>query len=343
MNERVCTTMKNKMRKLLPLLMAVMLVLSVVLAGCGAKSESAMDSAAPGASADGGYYGNGAEMKGESFYDDMDYAVEEGFENATADSMTESPAEVNVSAVQKIILYLNYEIETLEFDRSAAALEALCTQLGGYIQDSYRSGDSINYDNLHNASYTFRIPSDRLDDFRTGAEAVGTVTSVSTSSENVTEQYYDIESRLASLRTQEERLLALMEKSETLTDVIELEQALADVTYEIESLTGKLRHFDSLVDYSTVRVQLNEVVKYSETPVVVRTVWDRMGRRFMNSVDGIVEFGEDLLVSVVGSLPVLALLAVIFAVIFFPVRALFRKVKGKVKKTVVPAEEKTEE
>ena len=134
-----------------------------------------------------------------------------------------------------------------------------------------------------------------------------------------------------------------MEKSETLTDVIELEQALADVTYEIESLTGKLRHFDSLVDYSTVRVQLNEVVKYSETPVVVRTVWDRMGRRFMNSVDGIVEFGEDLLVSVVGSLPVLALLAVIFAVIFFPVRALFRKVKGKVKKTVVPAEEKTEE
>lgn len=336
--------MKNKMRKLFPLMMAMLLVFSVMLTGCGAKSESAMDSMAPGAAADGGYYGNGSNLKGEMVYDDMDYAVEEETGKVTADSAAgSSSAAESPLAQQKIILYLNYEIETLEFDRSAAALEALCAQLGGYIQDSYRSGDSINYDNLHNASYTFRIPNDRLDDFKAGTEAVGTVTSVSTSSENVTEQYYDIESRLASLRTQEERLLALMEKSETLTDVIELEQALADVTYEIEALTGKLRHFDSLVDYSTVRVQLNEVVKYSETPVVVRTVWDRMGRRFMNSVDNIVEFGEDLLVGVVGSLPVLALLAVIFAVFFFPVRALFRKAKGKVKKPIAPAEDKPEE
>lgn len=314
----------KKMRKLLPLLMVLVLTLSMMLAGCGsqAKSESATSSAPSAMTGGSMNYGS----KG-----DYDYAIEE---SATADMM-ESPSSAptdSALAQQKIILYLDYDIETLEFDQSAAALEALCTRLGGYIQDSYRSGDSINYDNLHNANYTFRIPSDRLDEFREGAESIGTVTGVSTRSENVTEHYYDIESRLASLRTQEERLLALMEKSETLTDVIELEQALANVTYEIESLTGSLRRYDSLVDYSTVTVRLEEVVKYSDTPVVARTVWQRMGTRFMNSVDGIVEFGEDLLVGIVGSLPVLVLLAVIGCIIFFPLRALFRRIKAKAKK-----------
>lgn len=313
----------KKMRKLLPLLMVLVLTLSMMLAGCGSQAKSESSMSAPGAM-------TGGSMNG-SYKDDYDYAIEE---SATADMMeapSSAPAD-SALAQQKIILYLDYNIETLEFDQSAAALEALCTRLGGYIQDSYRSGDSINYDNLHSANYTFRIPSDRLNEFREGAESIGTVTGVSTRSENVTEHYYDIESRLASLRTQEERLLALMEKSETLTDVIELEQALADVTYEIESLTGSLRRYDSLVDYSTVTVRLEEVVKYSDTPVVARTVWQRMGTRFMNSVDGIVEFGEDLLVGIVGSLPVLVLLAAIGCIIFFPLRALFRRIRARAKK-----------
>ncbi|MBR6789558.1 MAG: DUF4349 domain-containing protein [Oscillospiraceae bacterium] len=327
--------MKKRMRKLIPLMMAVLLVLSVVLAGCGSSSKEAMDSmSAPGAMANGSY-GSMADTKGEAMFDG-DYAVEEEMESATADSMA-STSSSGSAAEQKIILYLDYEIETLEFDKSAAALENLCAQLGGYVQDSYRSGDSINYENLHHASYTFRIPKERLEEFRKGAEGVGTVTSVSTRSDNVTEHYYDIESRLASLRTQEERLLALMEKSETLTDVIELEQALANVTYEIESLTSSLRRYDSLVDYSTVTVRLSEVVKYSETPVVARTIWQRMGTRFTRSVENIAEFGEDLLVGIVGSLPVLVLLAVLFCIVFFPIRAVFRKLKAKRQTKKAPA------
>lgn len=328
--------MKKMMRKLIPLFLAL-LMLCTVLAGCGAKSESAMDSGAPGAATDS-YYDK-SELKGDSYFGG-NYAVEEEYTETTDSG--ETPAEGTVPAQQKIILYLDYEIETLEFEKSTAALEALCAQLGGYIQDSYRSGDSINYDNLHYANYTFRIPSSRLDDFRTGAETVGTVTSVSTSSENITEKYYDIEARLASLRTQEERLLALMEKSETLADVIELEQALADVTYEIESLTGSLRKYDSLVDYSTVTVRLSEVVKYSETPVVTRTLWDRMSNRFKNSLRGIVDFGEDLLVGFVGSLPVLVLLGVLFCIGYFPARAIMRKLK-KAKAPAAAEEKKGEE
>lgn len=323
--------MKKHLRKSVTVLLSLIAALSFALTGCGAQNDAAYDSVATTstssvASSNGNYKAEMDVTEG--------YAVEKKADaEAALETADGAAADTNstnsVLAEQKIILYLDYEIETLEFERSVTALESLCTQLGGYIQDSYRSGDSINYDNLHHASYTLRVPSSRLDDFKLGAEAIGTVTSISTSSENITEKYYDIESRLKSLRTQEERLLALMEKSETLTDVIELEQALAEVTYEIESLTGSLRRYDSLVNYSTITVYLNEVVKYSEPVEVPRTLWDRMGSRFMSTIDGMIEFGQDLLVLIVGLSPVLILLAVLFCVIFFPLRAVLRRAKKK--------------
>lgn len=327
--------MKKHLRKSVTVLLSLVAALNFALTGCSAQNDAADDSVANTSTSSNGNYKAEMDVTG-------GYAVEEKADTEAAlETADGAAADTNstdsVLAEQKIILYLDYEIETLEFEKSVTALESLCTQLGGYIQDSYRSGDSINYDNLHHASYTLRVPSNRLDDFKLGAEAIGTVTSISTSSENITEKYYDIESRLKSLRTQEERLLALMEKSETLTDVIELEQALAEVTYEIESLTGSLRRYDSLVNYSTITVYLNEVVKYSEPVEVPRTLWDRMGSRFMSTIDGMIEFGEDLLVLIVGLSPVLILLAVLFCVIFFPLRAVLRRAKKKNSVPSVPA------
>ena len=120
-----------------------------------------------------------------------------------------------------------------------------------------------------------------------------------------------------------------MEKSETLTDVIALEQALADVTWEIESLTTSLRRYDALVDYSTVTVNINEVVQYSEPDTTPRTLPQRISTQFTSSVKGLITLGEDLLVLVVGGLPVILLLRIIFCVIFFPVRHQIRRRKSK--------------
>lgn len=232
-------------------------------------------------------------------------------------------------AGMKIIQYMDYRIETLEFDQSVSALEDLCSSLGGYIEQSSRSGESINSKRLRDAEYTLRIPSSRLEDFKSGAAEIGTVYNSSVWTENVTESYYDTESRLKSLRVQEERLLALMEKSETLTDVIQLEQALADVTYEIESLTSSLRRYDSLVDYSTVTVHLDEVERYTETPPV--TLGERIADRFSATMHGLSRLGEELLIALIGGLPVIILLAILFCAIFFPVRIQIKKNAAKAK------------
>lgn len=254
---------------------------------------------------------------------DADYGMETAATGATDSAASEALAS------QKLVQYMDYDIETLDFDQSVAALEQLCADLGGYVQEASRSGDSVNSSRLRSAHYVLRIPSGQLEQFKGDTEKIGTVCSSSVWTDNITESYYDTESRLKSLRVQEERLLALMEKSETLADVIELEQALADVTYEIESLTSSLRRYDTLVDYATITIALSEVVQYTDVPAVPKNLGERIGQRFSATLDGMADFGEELLILIVGCSPVLLVLGGLFCAIFFPIWHHTRKKEKK--------------
>ena len=49
-----------------------------------------------------------------------------------------------------------------------------------------------------------------------------------------------------------------------MADIITIESAISDTEYEIESLSGTLRHYDALVDYATVSLTLSETYKLDE-------------------------------------------------------------------------------
>ncbi len=303
-------------------LLAAAVGLCLILGSCSAASGNGGAPMKNGSSGSSSSYTSDAQRPSA----DADYGMVGESGEAAPEEMGDGEDPL---AGMKIIQYMDYRIESLEFDQAVSALESLCKRLGGYIEQSSRSGESINTRRLRDAEYTLRIPSSKLEDFKSGAAEVGTVYSSSVWTENVTESYYDTESRLKSLRVQEERLLALMEKSETLTDVIELEQALAEVTYEIETLTSSLRRYDSLVDYSTVTVYLEEVERYTETPPV--TLGERIAERFNATMYGLSRLGQELLIALIGGLPVIILLAGLFCAIFFPVRRQAKKNAAKPK------------
>jgi hypothetical protein len=219
---------------------------------------------------------------------------------------------------QKIIQQLSYQIETMKFDESAKTVQSLCAELGGYLQDSSVNGKGIREQgSLRSASYILRIPQGKLDQLKNSAGNIGNVLNFTTSSQNVSEQYFDTEARLKSLRTQQERLLALLKKSGSLTDVIALEKALADVNYQIEQFTGTLRQYDSFINYSTVTIQLDEVMKPTELEQTPITLGDKIALQFKQSMRALGAFGEGLLVLLIGGAPILLLLAVVVAAVIF--------------------------
>jgi hypothetical protein len=262
-----------------------------------------------------------------------------GEKGQTAKKAADSPA-VNAAAAvsnQKIIETLSYQIETLKFDDSVKTIQTLCANLGGYIQDSSVSGRGEDEENLRQASFTLRIPQEKLSQLKSSASGIGSILNFSSSSENISDKYYDTEARLKSLRTQQERLLALLQKSGALKDIIELEKALADVNYQIEELTGSLRQYDSLIDYSTVTIQLAEVVKTTELKSEPVSLGDKIVRQFQDSMAALGSIGEELLVFLIGCSPILILLAIIFAVVFLTLRA-----KKKRRKEAEPQADKAD-
>ena len=248
-----------------------------------------------------------------------------------AGSGTDTSAAQKALSNQKIIERLSYRIETLEFDQSIETLQALTEQLGGYIQESGVDGDgALQKNDSRTAHYVLRIPQEKLKVWKEKSDTIGSVLNVSSSSENITESYYDTEAHLSALNTQRDRLLELMKKADKMADIVELEKALADVTYQIEQLTGTLRQYDSLVNYSTVTVDLFEVSKATiidKTPV---TLGEKISYQFRQSLRWMGDAGEGALVVVIGGLPILLLLAVVGGIVWLVARRKKRRAKRSV-------------
>ena len=309
---------KKKAIGILSLALCASITLGILLSACSASSQSGDYAAAQAANGSASYSAVSSST-----------AMEETAADADGESGAGLAAKAAVSN-QKIIQNLSYQIETLEFDKSVETIQKLCDELGGYIQESSVDGNgAVDRVSMRYAYFVLRIPKEKLNQMKDSAEAIGTVRNFSTTSENVTEQYFDTESRLKSLRAQEERLLEMMKGTGTMEEMIEVERALADVTYQIEQLTGELKRYDSLVDYSTVSINLQEVVKPTEIEQIPVTLGDKIGSQFKASLRSLGSFGENFLVVVIGGLPVLLLLAVIVVVIILLVRRSSKKAKAK--------------
>ncbi len=314
---------KKKFFSIFAILLCTVMLISV----CTACSGNSASNAAPQKKSAAQFGGETASAAGMS---DAAAAKEPAAGNAGAAANTSTTAAAAAALTnQKIIQQLSYQIETLKFDDSAKTIQSLCTELGGYVQDSSVDGRGIQGQNLRSANYVLRIPQEKLNQFKNSAGNIGSVLNFTSSSENVSEKYFDTEARLKSLRTQQERLLALLKKSGSLTDVIALEKALADVNYQIEQFTGTLREYDSLIGFSTVSIQLNEVVKPTELENIPVTLGDKIARQFKESMRSLGSFGEGLLVFFVGGAPIILLLAVIAAVVIFIVRKRRKHVEKK--------------
>lgn len=101
------------------------------------------------------------------------------------------------------------------------------------IQNSLRLPEAVSITPgepiLRHASMTVRIPTKHLEAFLQAAQASGNVVSQSETTEDVTLQYSDVESRKKSLEIEQERIWALLEKAESLESVIALEERLSEI------------------------------------------------------------------------------------------------------------------
>lgn len=169
---------------------------------------------------------------------------------------------------RKIIKTVDLNTETKTFDESIEWLKSYVASFDGIIDSSYVDSGNINDKNYRkNANFNVRIPAIKLDSF---LSKIGDKLNVTFRQENIsdiTDEYSDTESRLKSLKIEEESLNAMLKKAKTVEEMIKVEDKLSSVRTEIENITRRLNRYDKQVTYSTVHINISEVKDLTEPQV----------------------------------------------------------------------------
>lgn len=313
------------------------------LAACGAKAtDEAFDylgfskeSMATNSSTawDGGMMFDSAVSEDVYYETEMDMKAEYG--KVEAPSLNNSYAtgsggdDTLVSTTtRKVIKTANLNLQTLDFDAFATALDQKIAETGAYLQYADVSGSDY-YGGNKRANYTIRVPEARLDAFLAGIEGIATVTNKTLGEQDVTLSYVDTEARIKTLEIEQERLLALLEKAEDLESIILLEQRLSEVRYNMESYQSKLRTYDDKITYSTVQIYVYEVTRVTEKEP--ETIWERITNGWSDTMYDISTGAQDFLVWFVVNLPYLAFWCAVIVVLVVVVRKKNAKRKAKKK------------
>lgn len=210
----------------------------------------------------------------------------------------------------KIIRTIDFSVKTRSFDEDYEKIQQLAKDAGGRVESLSVSGDVMNGETRY-AHFTLRIPSERLDAFLGDAKAVGAATAYSEYAQDVSEDYYDTQARLATQQAKMERLNELLLQAENMSDLIEIENAISDTQYQIDRYMGQLNNFDSRIDYSYVYVSMRELSDADAVELPDVTLGERIANAVTMSLRGLKEFAEAAAVFVIAALPWCAVLAVI--------------------------------
>ena len=313
-------------------LFVITLAFLLIFASCGAKNfateDGYMEISQSSGAIKNGFYADTVENEKIVYDGDYDYAIEE------------TPSEdisLNTSRSQRKIIYTSsYKIQTEEFNSAKEMLDALCEKYGAYYEEANISGTEEKAN--RRAYYTIRIPVENYFEFRNETGNIGVIVRSSENNRDVSEQYFDTEARLESAKLREERLLEILKTAKTLDDVLSLERELPDVRYEIESMSGTLRKYDSLISYSTITVEIEEVIEPVEIKNVPKTFGQRMIRAITGGFEDFVDSLEDFAVELTYSLPQIIIFIVFVFILVLIIKKLIKKHKNK--KASVLKEEK---
>lgn len=221
-------------------------------------------------------------------------------------------------------------MQTKEFDSVLNSLKTKTTELGGYVENSSISGNSYSYTTTRYASYTIRIPADKLNEFVDIVGELGNVTQENESVEDVTLQYVDVESHKKALETEQARLMELLSTAENMEDLLAIESKLSDIRYEIESYESQLRLLDNQIDYSTVHVEIFEVERMTDAGE--KGFFEEIKERFGDNLYKVGHGFRNLIIGILGALPILIVCAAVIAVIVVIVKKSIKKITFKKQK-----------
>jgi hypothetical protein len=220
---------------------------------------------------------------------------------------------------RKIILTATLAIETDEVSKRFEDVGNIAAANGGFVaSSSFGTEEGIAVDDedkkpRQTASLTIRIPSENYQRAVVELRKLGEVKDVDTGSNDVTEEYTDLESRLRGLRAVEQQYMDFLSRAVTIDDVLTVQDRLNGVRVEMEQVQGRINLFANQTDLATITVHL-------EPPLVVAPEPKPEGGN-VTPIEAL-ENGWEASLAVLGGVAVVVLAVVAFSWWLLPLVAL---------------------
>ncbi len=198
---------------------------------------------------------------------------------------------------RKLILAHSVTIEVAELQNALQTLARLAEVSGGYTNASARSR---NEDGSSAGSIEMRIPPAKAGNVMEKLRSLGLVMNESSSGEDITEEYVDLEARLKNMKASENRLQGLLlRQTQKLADVLAVERELTRVRGEIEAYEARKRSWDTLTALVTFHIELREPAGAAPTFYrlwnPVRTAFAEAAVIFAESLRSMIVFAGSIL------------------------------------------------
>jgi hypothetical protein len=146
-------------------------------------------------------------------------------------------------------------VRRAELAGDVVRLGDVASSLAGFV-----AGTDLTETGRHpGGSVTLRAPASSFDRLIAGAETVGSVQSLQTSSSDVSSQVVDLAARIAALQDARSQLESLLDKAGKISDLLAVEGQIEVTQSQIEQLQAQQRTLGNEVSYSTLTVQLHVV------------------------------------------------------------------------------------
>lgn len=215
-----------------------------------------------------------------------------------------NPEVTPASTPRKLIKTGDMSFETSDLDFSHKKVETSVKKHKAWIssESENTSGRRIS------RNVTIRVPSENFDELVNEiSQGIKAFDYKNITSNDVTEEFLDVEARLKNRKALEERYLELLSKASTTADILQIENQINQLRGEIESIEGRMKYLSNQVDYSTLNLS------YYKTTPVQSHLMEKMSQGFKNGWSAVIY----VLIILANLWPFILLVAIILMIVWY--------------------------
>jgi hypothetical protein len=239
----------------------------------------------------------------DSYAEAVDTAV------AAADMSVSMPNKLASEAEEietKIIKSGNLRFQSDDLEQTYSQIQGAVKKYNALIKNDSQSNNDYQFSRTIN----IRIPNQYFDAFIADiSKGVKYFDIKEISSQDVTEEYIDVASRIKTKKVLEQRYLELLKKANKVSEMLEIEGQLSEIREEIEAKEGRLKYLQNKVSLSSIDLTFYKPVARGRKATV--SYGGRIGNAIVSGFNSISNF----FISLLGIWPVIVTLVVLFVLI----------------------------